>query len=66
MTDSGFVREIINTMRGWGFTYTARQVDSGPWEVAFMGRQTYRGTRPELYQAVGRAWLAARADGVGE
>lgn len=52
-------------MRGWRYTYTARQINNGPWEVAFMGPKTYRGSRQELFSAVGQAWLAARADGVG-
>lgn len=60
-----FVQEIIDAMLGWGYIYTARQINNGPWEVAFMGPKTYRGSRQELFSAVGQAWLAARADGVG-
>lgn len=53
-------------MRDWGFTYAARQINNEPWEVAFMGRKTYRGRNAELSLAALRAYGEARADGVGE
>ena len=50
-------QQIIDRERAAGRTYTARQEGSGCWHVAFMGKDTRRGTGASLHEAIQRAGM---------
>lgn len=45
----------IDKQKAEGRQYTARQQDNEPWEVAFLGRETRRGTGATLHEAIQEA-----------
>lgn len=60
MADESTARANIVWMKAKGWSYSARQIDQGPWEAVFMfGDLRCRGEGQSLAEAVNKAVLSA-------